>query len=229
MPAWSLAGSELIYRFRRVRSLERMDEPGLPPAELAQALEGLERISRWWGQREPLLTAIEGMLGPPTSKRLRLIEVGAGSGYTARWVAGKLAERGYRAEVLATDLHPTIFPGVGRLDALHGKLPDADLYFSNLFLHHLPDAALPTLFARQARASRLGFIHYDLQRHWAHYYVALFRTRFARLPSINQTDALLSIQQGYTRAELKGFSAGLPGAEVRWCLPFRWMLTWRRA
>jgi hypothetical protein len=112
---------------------------------------------------------------------------------------------------------------------LQAKLPEADLYYSNLFLHHLPDAALPPLFARQAKASRLGFAHYDLQRHWAHFYGASLRIRLARLPRINWTDGLRSIQQGYTRAELSALAAqGVQGARLRWCLPCRWLLTWKR-
>jgi hypothetical protein len=248
MPAWSLAAPEWVYRFRRLRRAERMDEKGLPAWEREAALQGLEEISTWWGQRQPLLKAVLELLGPPNTKRLRLVEVGAGSGHTARWMSGELLKRGYRAEVLATDLHPirpphreygwggsrpapTIFPGVGvrRLDALRGRLPDADLYYSNLFLHHLPDAALPQLFARQARASRLGFVHYDLQRHWAHFYGASLRLRWAGLPRINWTDGLRSIQQGYTRADLSALAAaGVAGVRLRWCLPCRWMLTWKR-
>jgi hypothetical protein len=227
MPAWSLAAPEWVYRFRRLRRQERMDQSGLPDAERQRALEGLERIGTWWGQRQPLLGAIGSLLGAPGRRRLRLIEVGAGSGHTAAWVSAQLALRGYRAEVLPTDLRPV--EGVRRLDALKGRLPDADLYYSNLFLHHLPDAALPPLFARLARASRLGFAHFDLQRHWLHFYGASLRLGLGGLPRINWTDGLASIQQGYTRAELEALAAqGVPGAELRWCLPFRWMLTWKR-
>jgi hypothetical protein len=227
MPAWSLAAPEWIYRFRRVRSVELMDLPDLPAGQRELSLQGLDRIGGWWGQREPLVEALAGLMGGPGRRKLRLVEVGAGSGALAPWIERSLLQRGYRVQVLATDLHP--MPGVKRLDALKKNLPEADIYFSNLFLHHLPDASLPILFKAQARASRLGFVHFDVQRHWAHFYGAALRIQLAGLPAINFTDALRSIQQGYTRQELQALAAqGAPGARLRWVLPCRWMLTWKR-
>lgn len=225
---WSLAAPEWVYRFRRIRRQERMDEAGLPTAERDDALRGLERIATWWGQRQPLLDEVILLAGPPGHGRLRVVEIGAGSGSMARWMQEQLLERGYRAEVLATDLHRV--KGVRKLDTLKGRLPAADIYFSNLFLHHLPDAALPKLFAAQARACRLGFIHYDLQRHWAHFYGASLRIKLAGLPRINWLDGLRSIQQGYTRAELQALAdQGAPGARLQWTLPCRWRLTWKKS
>jgi len=156
MPASSLAGSRPGYQFRRVRSTEWMDEAGLDPALRAEALKGIERIGTWPGQRRPLLREILGLLGPP-SKGLKLIEVGAGSGHLSRWVAQELSKRGYDAEVLPTDLHA--HPGVGQLDCLDPQLPEADLYFSNLLLHHLKDEEASGMLSLLASKASLGFVH----------------------------------------------------------------------
>lgn len=227
MPAWSLDGPELVYRSRRIRQAETMDSKAVPREQRRLALEGLERIAAWPGQRAPLLRTILGQLGLPNGRRRKLVEVGAGSGTMATWMQARLAERGHRAEVLATDR--VAVPGVRRLDALKGPLPEADLYFSNLFLHHLPDAQLSLMLERQAAASRVGLAHFDLHRHALHYYGALALMAATRLPRINLVDGLRSIQQGYTRAELQALAAGLPGARVAWSFPFRWMLAWRRS
>jgi hypothetical protein len=224
MPAWSSAVPE-PYRFRRVRSVELMDLPGLPARERALALQGLDRITGWPGQRGPLLRALKRLLGAPTGRRLKLVEVGAGTGQTARWLQAELRAAGYRAELRATDLFP--LPGVQKLDALKKNLPEADVYFSNLFLHHLPDAGIPAMFKAQARASRLGVVHFDLQRHWMHYIGARLALRWAH--RINQIDGLRSIQQAYTRAELAALAQeALPGFRLRWTPPFRWILTWKK-
>jgi hypothetical protein len=100
-----------------------MDAKDLPAWEREAALKGLEEISRWWGQRRPLLKGILELLGPPSARRLKLIEVGAGSGHTAAWIRQELAKRAYRAEVLATDREPVPHLKVRRLDALKGRLP----------------------------------------------------------------------------------------------------------
>lgn len=220
MPAWSLGG----YRPQRIRALERMDEPGLDPEMRALAFKGIERISGWWGQKKPLLREITRLLGPAKPGRLKLVEVGAGSGHLSRWIEGGLRAEGYDAEVLATDLWAG--PGVQALDCLSESLPEADLYFSSLLLHHLGDWDLCRMLQHQEKASRLGWVHFDLHRHLLHYLAARFRTRLAGLPEINQVDALLSIQQGYTRRELQGLlkAAGVE-AEIIWSLPCRWLIS----
>jgi hypothetical protein len=204
-----------------------MDDPGLDPALRQAALDGIERISHWMGQRRPLLKAILSILGPPGQGRLKLIEVGAGNGHLSRWIAAELALRHYDAEVRPSDLEPS--PGVDRLDCLSEDLPEADLYFSNLLLHHLGDWQVCVMLRSQAKASRLGFVHFDLQRSWLHWQLARLRTRLAGLHPINLMDALLSIQQGFTRPELEGLgrSAGLD-LRVHWSFPFRWLVSLRK-
>ena len=204
-----------------------MDRPGVSKPERDAALAGLERLSAWPGTRGPLLESVRKLLGPPTAKRLRLVELGAGGGALSRWLSGRLSGLGYRAEVLATDL--VAAPGVRRLDALAGRLPRADLYFSNLLLHHLDDRGVRRLLERSARASARGSVHLDLQRHWFHYYGAMALVAAAGLPRINRVDARLSIQQGYTRSEWMALARGLgAGAEATWQFPFRWRLAWKR-
>jgi hypothetical protein len=193
----------------------------------AEALKGIETISHWWGQRKPLLREILEILGPPSGRRVKLIEVGAGSGHLSRWISAELLNRGYDAEVTATDLSPS--PGVQILDCTNQDQPEADLYFSSLLLHHLGDWEACQMLVAQARCARLGFVHFDLQRHCLHYALAFFRIRLAGLAPINQVDALLSIQQGYSYSEL----SALPHAvalktRIRWSWPFRWLLTWKR-
>ena len=199
-----------------------MDDPALPAAEREAALRGLERISAWPGQRLSVLEALERLLGKP-GPRLRLIEVGAGSGHLSRWLDRELKLQGFRVEVFPTDR--VSVPGVGRMDALKDALPEADIYFSNLMLHHLDDADLSGMLQAQCKASRLGFVHLDLHRHPLHYYGASALIRAAGLPKINLSDGLRSIQQGYTSGELLALAP--QGSRVRWHFPFRWALSWQ--
>lgn len=203
-----------------------MDTPDLDARERQEALLGLDRLARWPGQRAPLLGALERLLGRPQAGTRKLVELGAGSGSLSRWMARELAQRGHRVEVQATDLNPG--EGVSSLDVLAPSLPEADIYFSNLLLHHLDDAVLPGMLARQAAASRLGLAHYDLHRHWAHLQAARLILWCSRMPDIVRQDGSLSIRQGFSRAELLALVRDLPGAQVAWHPPFRWLLTWHR-
>lgn len=219
--------AESRYQFRRIRRPERMDSTGLDPVERQAALDGLRTISRWPGQRGPILRALAALLGRPQPGVRRLVEVGAGSGHLSRWVSSRLRALGHQVEVLATDLEAA--DGVTRMDALSARPPEADIYFSNLMLHHLEDADVQTMFRLQAAASRVGLLHYELHRHWAHFYGARFLLKAGGLPEIVQSDGATSIQQGYTRRELRALAeASLPKARITWHFPFRWLLTWKR-
>jgi hypothetical protein len=204
-----------------------MDAAGTSADERRAALDGLDRISAWPGQRVPLLRGLASLLGKPRPRVRRLVEVGAGSGRLAAWVEFRLRALGHKVEVLATDREAS--EGVAKMDALAGPLPEADLYFSNLLLHHLGDSDVRRMFSLQASASGVGLLHCDLHRHWLHYHGAGFFLRAARMPAIIQDDGARSIQQGFTRRELEALAEGLPGARVAWTFPFRWMLTWRRS
>ena len=105
----------------------------------------------------------------------------------------------------------------------------ADIYFSSLLLHHLDDQQVVQMFRLHARLSRLGFVHFDLQRSFFHFYLAKLRIGLARLHYINQIDALRSIQQSYTRADLMVLlrASALASFKLRWSFPFRWLAVWR--
>ncbi len=215
----------LVYRSLRLRRMEAMDDPGLDPALRETALRGLESIAAWPGQRRPILETLLRWTGglPERGRTLRVVELGAGSGHLSRWLAGEMAARGIRAEWIPTDARPQ--PGVAALEMADEKAyPDADIFLSNLVWHHLPDEVLcASVRAMEARA-RIGWMAYDLHRHWLHYYGA--RLALGRLPAILRFDGALSIQQGYRREELERLlaRAGCGEAEIRWCFPFRWLV-----
>lgn len=227
MPAWySEEFRPYRYRPERVRVRELMDDPALEAGERERVLKGIETISHWPGQRMPLLRAILRLLGHP-SRKFKLIEVGAGNGHLSRWISAELARRGYDIEVIPSDLF--FSPGVEVLDCSAESLPQADIYFSTLLLHHLGDWQACQMMLAQSKAARLGFLHFEMQRHFFHFHAARLCMAVARLHPINRIDGLLSIQQAYTRPEIKTFATatGLD-IDLSWHAPFRWLLTWRR-
>ncbi|GAA0981631.1 hypothetical protein GCM10009555_050080 [Acrocarpospora macrocephala] len=107
------------------------------------------------------------LLDPLTFERLartgvtagwHCLEIGAGGGSVARWLAERVAPQG---SVLATDIKPGLIPAhpgltVTRHDIVHDPLPDAgfDLVHARLVLSHLPDRQ--HVLARLLRALRPG-------------------------------------------------------------------------
>ncbi|MGH3679860.1 MAG: class I SAM-dependent methyltransferase [Natronosporangium sp.] len=103
------------------------------------------------GRHRQLLAHLTTMLDPFTRRRLdqagartasRCLEIGAGSGTIARWLAGQIEPDG---QVIATDLDPSQIPPHPRITALthditRDPLPDGrfDLIHARLVLAHLP-------------------------------------------------------------------------------------------
>ncbi|GAA0385074.1 methyltransferase [Acrocarpospora corrugata] len=86
------------------------------------------------------------------------LEIGAGGGSVARWLAERVAPDG---QVLATDIKPSLIPShpgltVLQHDIVHDPLPDAgfDLIHARLVLSHLPDRQ--RVLTRLLRALRPG-------------------------------------------------------------------------
>ncbi len=89
------------------------------------------------------------------------LEIGAGGGSVARWLADRAAPRGH---VFATDIKPGLIPPhdgltVTKHDIVHDPLPEAafDLVHARLVLSHLTErTAVLQAAARRAEAGRLA-------------------------------------------------------------------------
>jgi hypothetical protein len=103
---------------------------------------------------------------------------------------------------------------------------DADLFFSNLLLHHLRVDEIRRSLGMQALHARSGAVHLDLVRTGLSYYLSRLFLPLLRYPRIIQSDALLSIQAAFSTAEMRALSDGIcVGSEIRWIPPFRQILT----
>jgi len=217
------------WRFAPGRTMgsEAMDRPDLDPRLRAESLDGLRRLRATFLGPEPLLSALVGILPPGTGRTLRLVELGAGTGDLSAWIGSSLRHRGLRVEMVATDRVGA--PGVSVFDcSAAGGWMDADLYFSNLLLHHLQVDEIRRSLGCQARHARLGSVHLDLVRGPALYYLTRIFLPLLGYPRINQSDALLSVQAAFSVEEMASLGAPFRGgASVRRALPFRQILSVR--
>jgi SAM-dependent methyltransferase len=122
-----------------------------------------------WEQQRRRLAGLEAWFDPGTVRHLealgvapgwRCLEVGAGAGSIAAWLAHRVGPSGH---VLATDLDTRLLAGRGspnlavlRHDILAEELPegDFDLVHARFLLEHLPDRA--TALRRMAAALAPG-------------------------------------------------------------------------
>ena len=229
----------------RRRQHEHLDRPDLPAAERAASHADLDRLAGLPGQLRPLARAILHLVrqraAPPRRRpRVRLLELGAGTGHVGLRLARLLRRRGYEVALHLTDLRTELLPPAGaaeglsvsvsRLDVLADALPETDIAYANLLLHHLDDEAAALLLGRMRDAARWGGAVYDLDR-TALCFAVLRRLIpcLARSP-VTVADSLLSVQQAFRPNEVLRLcrAAGIAAPRVTRHLWIRWCLRWGR-
>jgi SAM-dependent methyltransferase len=224
---------------RRSLTRELMDDRSIGGAELRQALHQLRIINRLLGSARPTIEGIEQLwraAGCPAS--LRILDIGAGSGDLSQAILRWAERHNIAIHIILVDIHPDTCaaaaahhhaePRVMVLcsDLLHLALHPADIVTTALFTHHFSPEELPHIYRAMARAARLGVVVNDLHRHilaWAAIWIA---TRLCSRNRMIRHDAPLSVQRGFTAADLRRLRATLNAPRLRfmWRPLFRYLI-----
>lgn len=189
---------------RLVGVRERMDEPGVDPAELHRTLEDLARVNRTFGGTRAVLLHLDGLCRE-RRKPLRLLEVGTGYADIPRAVEIEDLEphpiiRGLAARACAD--YPEIHVRDGNGLALPYPDGSLDVAFASQILHHMEGDEPVRFLAELHRVARCGVQVSDLRRGaWPYVLTratlhALSRSRLIR------HDGPMSIRRGFTPHEL---------------------------
>lgn len=224
---------------------ERMDQPGLEPAEHRLALRGLARINAWSGTTVFLARALARLAREQGRRELRVLDIATGGGDTPLrlWQWGQRHGLDFRVDgcdrsataVEEARRKAEAFGSPARFFALNvfrdPLPPDYDVILSCLFLHHLaPDSAIE-LIRRMASAAGYAVLLDDLQRRPAGMALAWLGTRVLSRSRVVHEDGLRSVAAAFTMDEAADLAvfAGLDGFEIRPHWPFRYLLSWRRS
>lgn len=225
----------------RASGAERMDDPGIPPAELRAALADLRRTNRWLGGVRALGRALHPYLATaPADRPLEILDVGTGGADLPIALVHLARGLGRSVSVTAVDLRPqTASFAAEAVAGTHGvrivcadarRLPfgprSFDLVVASLFLHHFDDGDVARLLDVFRRLARRAVVVNDLRRHavpWA--FIAVTARLLRRGPTYVH-DAPLSVRRGFTADELQAAAraSGARGARVRLSWPFRLVL-----
>ncbi len=203
---------------RRIVEPELLDE--LQPADLrAIGSRGdLQRLNGIMGHAAILARALRGCLRleASSSRRLQLMELGAGDGTLLLKVAQQCSMRGLSADVILVDRQNLISEQTQRAfaalnwsikimtadaqEALERAPQRVDVICANLFLHHFADDALRALLQTAAQKTNL-FVACEPRRCVR----GLVAARFLGLigcNAITRHDARVSVRAGFAGKEL---------------------------
>jgi 2-polyprenyl-3-methyl-5-hydroxy-6-metoxy-1,4-benzoquinol methylase len=219
---------------------ELMDAPDLDPAIYAAVVRDLAKVNVVTMAARPTLGFLRRALAGRTS--VRLLDVGYGDGDMLRRIAGWAARHGIAADLVGIDLNPRSeiaaradTPAGLPIRYLTGDYADQagggwDIIISSLVAHHMTHAQLVTFLRFMAAEARIGWLVNDLHRHGFAYWGFPILARLMRWHPIVRHDGTLSIARSYRPDEWPPIlaEAGIAGARITRCFPFRLCVEHRR-
>ena len=194
---------------KRVVIPELLDSDSGSPAEIADALEDLGRIHRWFGGISTTEVLVRRIVERSGKDKLALLDVASGSGELPFAVRSRLRRHNVELDLTLLDRAPSHLTGNGSTnvvvaDAVAMPFPGRsfDVVSSSLFVHHLEPAQIVCFTNECLRVCRVAVIVNDLRRNWLHLAgvyagLFLFRSRLTR------HDAPASVRRAYTVPELR--------------------------
>ncbi|WP_152392003.1 methyltransferase domain-containing protein [Paenibacillus guangzhouensis] len=195
---------------RRASAAELMDDFSTGGEELHEALRELRLLNQLFAAAAPTLYGVKRLwraAGKPN--RLRITDVGAGSGDVNRHVLQWASLQGVDLTITLVDITEEAcaearhyFRDEPRVQVMRGDLftlPEgsADIVTGTQLLHHFAEEELPHVIASMLRGARLGVVVNDIHRHWVAYSAVWLATRLISSNRYIRNDGPLSVAKGF--------------------------------
>lgn len=220
---------------------ELMDDPEVPTAEMARALDELEVINRWLGGHAASRAGLRRLL-PARPSDLSVLDVGCGGGEGLRGLVAAARRLGHRCRGTGIDRSSAVI-ACARSRAASERLGEdvrfevADLFdledrshdvvHAALLLHHLDGDDAPRALEKLVRVARRGVVINDLHRHAFAYHSIGLLTRALSRSRLVRHDASLSVARAFRRRDWREMERSASGVRLRvsWRWAFRWVVT----
>jgi ubiquinone/menaquinone biosynthesis C-methylase UbiE len=220
----------------RYRGVEILDEPGIDPRVVRQAMSDVTRANRLFGGAAAIAAELRA-IAPALPRPATLLDVGTGMGDIAVLAQRIAAEHAVRLRTIGLDVDETLVQAaadqtthVVRGDA--GRLPFADksidVVVCSQVLHHFFDGDVPRVLRELDRVARVRVIIADLRR--SRVAATLFSAAAIVLGfhPVSRHDGRVSIGRGFTTSDLQASIVGAlgHGAYIRRRPGWRLTATW---
>lgn len=210
---------------RRQLTPEWMDDPGVDPAELKEALAFIRKVNLRLGGVKALTKHLERWSTRwPDGHEVTILDVATGSADIPVEVVRWAGERGHRVRITAVDIHETTLDSARehverelgadapielvRADAKelvdqYGPL-SFDYVHAGMFLHHLSEIEILTVLRIMERVAKRGIVWNDLVRSRVAM-AGIWALTLGQSDMIKH-DARLSVRAGFTKKEVKDYA-----------------------
>jgi ubiquinone/menaquinone biosynthesis C-methylase UbiE len=216
---------------------EFLDSPGLAPEVARATLADIARANALFGGRSAAVWGVDRLVRGTSAQTLTLLDVGAGMGDVASWLARRRQRGTANLIPVALDRHREAvrlcrergLPSV-QGDAFQLPLADRsiDVVVASQLLHHFNRAAALHLVRELTRVARVGVVVGDLRRSRIAAVGIWLAAVALRFHAVSRHDGVVSVQRGYTKQELAELlREGGVAATVSARPGFRLVATWR--
>jgi ubiquinone/menaquinone biosynthesis C-methylase UbiE len=211
----------------RSSELELIDGPLENLAEVEQNLREMEWMLRLIGTGSRIRRRFDRVKRNP----VRILDVGAGSGWISRMLRDHARKRGVRTEIVALDNSPVMLECAQRTDSdgIFFTLSDArnlkfqtrafDFVFTSAMMHHLSEKDARTVVREIDRVTSGMWIVSDLRRTMLTYAGAKVLTRLTSRNRLTRHDGPLSARRAFSLREFQALAADIPGVRCESWLP----------
>jgi 2-polyprenyl-3-methyl-5-hydroxy-6-metoxy-1,4-benzoquinol methylase len=220
----------------RADSLELLDQPGIPAADIKRNLYELSIINQKLGGHAITLDGFFRLANK--QNQIQVCEVGCGGGDNLKAIEKKAKKLFPGLSFTGIDINADCIQVAENINwekparflvndykKVHFE-SKPDIIFCSLFCHHFEENEIIDMFRWMSKNAGSGFFINDLHRHpLAYHSIRLLTSLFSRSYLV-KNDAPLSVLRGFKKKELVVLlnKAGISNYTIRWKWAFRWLV-----
>ena len=224
---------------KRSSQVEIMDDFQGSVESLKRAYQDINRANRMLGGHGSTVRAAASFIHDYPKDNYIIADMGCGDGTMIRTMADHFRKEGIKVSFIGIDLSEKslllakeasmAYPEIKYINSDILELAPShfkcDIIVSVLTMHHFNDRQLPLFLQKFIELADIGIIINDLHRSALAFYLFKAFSRIFIKTKVAKNDGLVSIQRGFTRADLTVYAEQLPEVAhtIRWKWAFRYV------